>query len=390
MKIGVSAFAGDCGKSEITQYMKQLFKLLPLESYDDEFILFMTHADRKHFGLDHPRVTVVAFPDWMGKSVANIIWHLLMLPLLLAAYHCDCVFLPAANRCLSWWYGVPSVGTVHDISSFHTKGRYNPIREFYASRVLPLFMRQLTQVIAVSQATRRDLEQNTNIESTRIDVIYNGTDLDRFRPRQKSLAIQRVRQKHNIRTPYILYTARLEHPSKNHIRLLQAFAQLKNEQDLPHDLVLAGSPWYGSDAIYAAAGDLRIARFVHFPGFVSQQDLPDLYAAADLFVFPSLFEGFGLPLLEAMASATPLCASNVASIPEIVQNAGLLFNPQSSDDIAQSIARLAGDAQLRDRLVDRALKQARRFSWNDSASQVLQSCHTAADVDKHIQSIVSG
>ena len=142
-------------------------------------------------------------------------------------------------------------------------------------------------------------------------------------------------------------------------------------------MILAGSAWYGAEAIYAAVRDLGLAEYVSFSGFVADSELPDLYAGADLFAFPSLFEGFGIPLLEAMSSGTPLCASNVASIPEVVQDAGLLFDPTSIADIKQAIARLTSDTELRNDLVKRGFQQSKNFSWDDSAAQVLQICHVA-------------
>ena len=184
-------------------------------------------------------------------------------------------------------------------------------------------------------------------------------------------------QKYNISVPYILYTARLEHPGKNHVRLLEAFADLKRKKEIPHHLILAGSPWLGAEAIYAAARDLGISEHVIFAGFVPNEELPDLYAGADLFAFPSLFEGFGIPLLEAMASGTPVVASNVASIPEVVQDAGLLFDPSKTEEIQYAIARLSNDIDLRENLVELGLQQSQRFSWDDSARQVWEICHAA-------------
>ena len=377
MKIGVSAFAGDAGKSGISQYMKNIFKRLPELSSGDEYVMFMSKSDREHFDFEHESVRIVALPDWCGHAVVNIFWHLICLPLMLALYRCDCVFLPAGNRRLAWWYGVPSIGTVHDLSQLHVKAKYDPFRMFYCKKVLPFLIRRLDRVIAVSGATRLDLEQYAGVNHELIDVVYNGADLERFKPHDKALATQRVQQKHGINTPYILYTARLEHPGKNHVRLLEAFANLKREEQIPHQLILAGSPWFGAEAIYAAARDLGISEYVIFAGFVPDEELPDLYAGADLFAFPSLFEGFGIPLLEAMASGTAVCASNVASIPEVVQDAGLLFEPTKTREIQYAIARLIDDVELRKNLVNLGLQQSQRFSWDDSAKQVWDICHAA-------------
>ena len=380
MKIGISSFAGDAGKSGISQYMINIFKRLPELSSEDEFVLFMTRSDREYFETGQSRVKVVAYPDWIGSPVVNILWHLIWLPVALAKHGCDCVFMPAGNRRLGWWYGVPSISTVHDLSQLHVEGKYDPFRMFYIKRVLPRMMKRLDHIVAVSKATRRDLEAHVGIDPERIDVVYNGADLESYQPQNKTEAAKRVRQQLDLDTPYILYTARLEHPGKNHVRLIKAFAQLKNETGIPHQLVLAGSPWYGAEAIYAAVRSFGIEQHVCFPGFVPNEELPSLYAAADLFVFPSLFEGFGIPLLEAMASGTPLCASNVASIPEVVRDAGLLFDPANVDEIQHAMGTLLADRKLRTRMVKRGLHQASLFSWDDSARQLLSIIHAVSEL----------
>lgn len=382
MKIGISAFAGDSGKSGISQYMKNIFKRLPELSERDEYVMFMSKSDREHFEVKHERVKVISFPDWFGHPVINIFWHLVCLPVMLAAYRCNCVYLPAGNRRLAWWYGVPSIGTVHDLSQLHVKEKYDPFRMYYCKKILPFLMRRLDRVISVSEATRRDLEEYADVDSRVIDVVYNGADLKHFNHTDKESATQRVQRKYEITEPYILYTARLEHPGKNHVRLLEAFAALKQEKEIPHHLILAGSPWFGAEAIYATAQKLGVSEYVIFAGFVPNEELPDLYAGADLFAFPSLFEGFGIPLLEAMASGTPVVASNVASIPEVVQDAGVLFEPTNPRDIQHAIARVSKDAELRASLVELGLQQSARFSWDDSARRVWEICHAAVSAKR--------
>lgn len=374
MKTGISAFAGDGGKSGISQYMKHVFLRMPRLSPEDNYVLFMTRSDRNFFNINHPRVEIVTVSDWFGTPVVNILWHLLVLPVLLARHQCDCVYLPAGNRRLAWWYGLPSIGTVHDLSQLHVEQKYDPMRMFYATRILPRMMRRLTHVISVSQSTKKDLVEHAGINPERIDVVYNGADLERYKPTLKMEGRRLANDKFHVSAPYILYTARLEHPGKNHIRLLEAFARLKRETGLPHHLVLAGSPWYGADAIYAASRDFGVENSVCFTGFVDDTDLPALYAGADLFVFPSLFEGFGIPLLEAMASGTPVCASRVASIPEVIRDAGLLFDPLDEADIFEAMRRLIVDEALRIDLVSRGLRQSSLFSWDDSARQVVNLC----------------
>jgi len=249
---------------------------------------------------------------------------------------------------------------------------------FYIMRVLPRMMRRLTRVISVSESTQRDLESFAGVDPGRIRVVYNGADLKRFITRDRTAARAVVSEELGLPDDFLLYLARLEHPGKNHVRLLEAFDRLKRETGLPHKLVLVGSRWNGAELIEAKVKELGLEKDVIFPGFVPNETLPALYAAADALVFPSLFEGFGIPVLEAMACGTPVCASNVSSIPEVVGNAGLLFDPLDPQAIADAMGRILQDQDLRKQLTEAGLTQAARFTWEDAAAQVLEELMRAA------------
>jgi glycosyltransferase involved in cell wall biosynthesis len=375
MRIGISAFAGDGGKSGISQYMINIFRRLPDMGPDDEFVMFMAASDCEFLDPQHSRVHVVSFPDWLAKPGINILWHLFLLPWYLWRHGCELVFMPAGNRRLAWWYGVPSIGTVHDLSQLHVPAKYDRLRMFYVVRMLPRLMRRLDHVISVSKATRRDLVSFAGVDPQRISVIHNGADLRRFSPQNRAKASQQLRQEFGLTGPYILYIARLEHPGKNHVALIEAFARLKRERQIPHRLVLPGGEWNGAETIYQAAHESGVEDQIDFLGFVPNDILPALYAGADLFVFPSLFEGFGIPLLEAMASGTPVCAADVSSIPEVVGDAGLLFDPTDSSQIGDCIAHLLDDKALYAELAMRGLQQATHFSWDNATRDIVALCH---------------
>jgi glycosyltransferase involved in cell wall biosynthesis len=285
--------------------------------------------------------------------------------------------MPAGNRRLAWSYGVPSVGTVHDFSQLHVPQKYDAARMFYIMRVLPGMMRRLTRVISVSESTRRDLESFARIPGESIRVIYNGADLKRFAPRSRAEARAGLPAGLNIPERYVLYIARLEHPGKNHVRLLEAFAALKRTTDLPHKLVLVGGRWNGAEVIEARVKELNLGNEVVFPGFLPNEAIPALYAAADAFAFPSLFEGFGIPVLEAMASGTPVCAANASSLPEVVGDAGLLFDPKDVTAMADCLARLLTDKALRERLIAAGIERAARFTWDEAAEATLAELQAA-------------
>jgi glycosyltransferase involved in cell wall biosynthesis len=377
MKLGISAFAADGGKSGISQYMINVLQRLPRLDPAVRCVIFVPAAERTLFEPVTAGSEIVTVPDWMAHPVASILWHLCLYPLLLQRHHCDCAFLPAGNRRLGMWYGVPSVSTIHDLSQLHVEGKYDPLRMFYIERILPLMMQRLTRVVSVSKSTRRDLVEHARILPERIRVAHNGADLRAFAGTEHARAKETIAAEMGIDAPFILYTARLEHPGKNPVRLLEALALLKQRGRLSRKLVLAGSPWNGAEVIDASIAQLGLTDDVILTGFVENRLLPELYAAAEVFVFPSLFEGFGIPLLEAMAAGTPVCAANVSSIPEVVGDAALLFDPRNADDIARQLERLLHDTSLRQQLVARGRQQAQLFSWDDAASGVLQQCYEA-------------
>ena len=377
MKIGISAFAADGGKSGISQYMINVLQRLTRLDPAVSCIIFVPAAERALFEPATAGSEIVTVPDWMAHPVASILWHLLLYPVLLKRHHCDCAYLPAGNRRLGLWYGVPSVSTIHDLSQLHVEGKYDPLRMFYIRRVLPFMMQKLTRVVSVSESTRRDLVEHAGIRPERIRVAHNGADLSGFAATSRPGARETIARELGIDGPFILYTARLEHPGKNHVRLLEALVLLKERGRLTHRLVLAGSRWNGAEVIEERIGELGLTNDVTLAGFVENRLLPELYAAADVFVFPSLFEGFGIPLLEAMAAGTPVCAASVSSIPEVVGDAALLFDPVNPADIAVQLDRLLQDAALRQDRVARGRRQVQRFSWDDAASGVLRQCHEA-------------
>jgi glycosyltransferase involved in cell wall biosynthesis len=378
MKIGISAYATDSGKSGISQYAANIIGRLPALGPEHQYTVFINNADADWARSWHPDLEIVSFPDWTANPVASIFWHLTAFPAQLRRHQCEVVFMPAANRRLGWRYGIPSVGTVHDFSQLHVPQKYDALRMFYIMRVLPRMMRRLTRVISVSESTQRDLESFAGVDPGRIRVVYNGADLKRFITRDRTAARAVVSEELGLPDDFLLYLARLEHPGKNHVRLLEAFDRLKRETGLPHKLVLVGSRWNGAELIEAKVKELGLEKDVIFPGFVPNETLPALYAAADALVFPSLFEGFGIPVLEAMACGTPVCASNVSSIPEVVGNAGLLFDPLDPQAIADAMGRILQDQDLRKQLTEAGLTQAARFTWEDAAAQVLEELMRAA------------
>ena len=376
VRLGVACFASDGGRSGIGQYLINVVRRLPELAPADEFVLFAPRRDAALWaGL--PGGTKVEYvDDRFDAPLPSLLWHSAVLPRRLRSHGCDVVFLPAGNRRLGVRYGVPSVATVHDLSQLHVPGKYDAVRMFYATRVLPALIGRQDRVVTVSSSTRADVLERTCIAAEHVSVVPNGVDLSRYSVSGSRNAPQ-VSARLGLDHPYLLYVARLEHPGKNHVTLLEAYARLRSE-GVRHKLVLAGPRWNGAEAIDAAVARLGLAGHVVFTGFVAGEELPGLYAGASAFVFPSLYEGFGIPLLEAMASGTPACVANTSSLPEVAGDAALLFDPRDPCDIADAMHRLVTDDVLRARLRARGLQRCKEFTWERSAQGVLDACRSAA------------
>lgn len=294
------------------------------------------------------------------------------------------------------WMPKPYLVTTHDMSTLlfgSQSGYHSNLRRFYLRRGLL----RADRVITVSIATRRDVETVLGIPPSRIRVIYNAPDPIfcqlRF-PRAtsnghestRSPEIQRVLDRYRIQYPFLLYVGRTN-PQKNIPRLVEAFAVMRGEiRDHPMygdlRLIIIGDEIARHPALRHAVIQSRVEDSVRFLGFVPIETLRSLYQAASAFVFPSLYEGFGLPPLEAMACGTPVVCSNVSALPEVVGSAAVVVNPENVFDIARGMKEVLLDENLRADLIKRGFEQARQFSWDRGARQVLEAYQEVASYKK--------
>jgi glycosyltransferase involved in cell wall biosynthesis len=227
-------------------------------------------------------------------------------------------------------------------------------------------LRQADGIIAVSQSTKRDLIKYLRIKPEKIIVAYAGFDSDLFRFQREPNEISEVKKKYGIDQQYILFAATLE-PRKNLTRLLDAFALLQKRGWTRHKLVVTGKKGWLYRNIFHKIRELELEREVIFTGYVPRQDLAGLMAGADVFVYPSLYEGFGIPPLEAMACGTPVIVSNTSSLPEVVGDAGVQVNPYSPAQIADAIYQITSEDAIRQAMRKDSLEQAKKFSWEKTA-----------------------
>lgn len=260
---------------------------------------------------------------------------------------------------------VPTVLTVHDLVFRHLPEHHKFLNRWYLNLTLPLYCRRATHIIAVSEWTRSDLIAAYGLPPEKVTVIHEAAD-PRFRPQSRD-AVTRVRARYGLPGRYLLFVGTIE-PRKNLSRLLSAFEAIRAE-GLTDGLVVVGKRGWLTTDFFTRLALSPAKDSVFLPGYIPDEDLAAVYAGAQTLVFPSLYEGFGLPVLEAMACATPVLTSDASSMPEIAGEAALTFDPRSVEEMAESIRRVLSDSELRDRMRERGLDRAARFSWERTAKE---------------------
>ena len=300
-----------------------------------------------------------------------MLWHLFVLPFWIRRHRRDFdgFVICAANRRVCAWYPLPTAATVHDLANFHIPGKYSRSRMFYLAHVLPFFAKKAQHLVAVSGATKADMVKYWHVAPERVTVLYNGLRDER------DVSDARGVSSHNsqLLTPNsqhssLLYISRIEHPGKNHVRLIEAYSRLPRETAEAHPLVIVGSDWKDAEVVHKAAAKSPHADLIRFTGFADGEELESIWGEAGFYVFPSLFEGFGLSLIEAMARGVPCACSNNGSLGEIAGDVAITFNPESVDDMAAALTRLFGEPEAeRAARVARGLEHMKKFSWPDHA-----------------------
>jgi glycosyltransferase involved in cell wall biosynthesis len=300
---------------------------------------------------------------WLSR-----LWHRLQLPIpanwitgpIDLLHSPDFTLPPVAGR-------TRTLLTVHDLSFVRDPDSAVPVLRDYLNRAVPRSVARADHVLADSAATRDDLVELYQTPLEKITVLYSGVN-DSFRPIRDPALLAAVRQRYGLGAdPYVLAVGTLQ-PRKNYVRLIRAFAQL----DQPGlRLVIVGGRGWMFDSIFSEVGRLGLEGRVLFPGFADDADLPALYSAARVLAYPSLYEGFGLPILEAFACGTPVVTSTASCLPEVAGDAALLVAPEDEAALAGALSRAVCDDSLRADLVRRGFERLKHFSWEASARQLV-------------------
>ncbi len=372
MKLFVSCIPYDEGKSGISVYVREVVRELCRQGHELTLLCEPEGgppSSAAETDAQERVPPVIHAPRWTRRPVLSMLWHLLVLPFWIRRHRkeFDGFVICAANRRVCAWYPLPTTATVHDLANFHIPGKYSRLRMFYLAHVLPFFAKRAQRLVAVSGATKADMVKYWQCREEDVTVLYNG------------LSGKSGKSGISGKSGNILYISRIEHPGKNHVRLIEAYGRLPRAVAEAHPLVIAGADWKDAETVHAAAAASPHAAFIRFTGFVPEGGMERLWDEAGFYVFPSLFEGFGLSLVEAMARGIPCACSNNGSLGEIAGDAAITFDPESVGEIAAALERLLGEPEP-----ERAVRIARgrewimRFSWADHAAGLVKLLEGAA------------
>ena len=346
----------------IGTYVRNLLRHLARQDARNEYVVFCRPADREYVAELGGNIRPV-----VESAPAYSIREQYRLPLALRreridVFHAPHYVLPPLTPCRS-------VVTIHDCIHLMFP-QYLPGRlaHAYARGVLWAAVRRSDRILTVSEASKRDILRFFSVSAGKVEVIPNGID-ERFRLVPSDEEIARVRERYLLHDPFLLYAGNIK-PHKNLERLIEAFHLLRQRGHEHLRLLIIGNEVSKYPTLRRMVHHFKLHAYVRFLGFVPDQMLAVLYRLADVFVFPSLYEGFGLPPLEAMASGTPVVTSNVSSLPEVVGDAALLIDPYDTGSIAGAIERILSDPALREDLVRRGQARAREFSWERSVARI--------------------
>ena len=370
--INATRIAIDCTPARqqsggIGRYVRELTAALPALDQTTSYRLFVSGASKP---LPPPPAANFIWkptpipPRWLAR-----VWHRARMPIPIEDFTGQIDLFHATDFVLP--PTLPSTRTlltVHDLSFVRVPPAASPPLRAYLNRVVPRSVKMADHILADSQATKDDLQELYDTAADKITVLYSGVS-SRFQPVADEARLDQVKTKYGLTGLDYLLSVGTVQPRKNYSRVIRALASLR-QQGCDLRYVIAGGKGWLEDEMRQTIAETKLGDAVHLLGFVDDDDLPALYSAARMLVMPSLYEGFGLPILEAMACGIPVIASNLSSLPEVVGEAGILVDPLDIDAIRDAILRIESDSRRRAFLIDAGRRQAKQFTWEKSARRL--------------------
>lgn len=376
MRVGVDVRCAYGRKTGVGYYTYHLLKaLFRLDAHNEYLLFFNSLKERPEAIFQGENLSLVQPPFRLPNRVLHFFWRYLDFPAIerfigpVEVFH-------SPNYQLIPTKSAATVITVYDLSFLKFPEVTMLTAKLHYARKIFDYVQGADLVIAISENTKSDLLELTKITEDKISVIPGACD-EKFRPIDDPHRLEEVKERYGIQNDYILFVGTIE-PRKNLVRLLKAYHRIRD--DIEAQLLLVGTKGWRDREIYETYDQLRLSGRVKFLGYVPEQDLPYLYSGALFFVYPSIYEGFGLPPLEAISCGCPVISSRVSSLPEVLGEAAIYVDPEDEHQISEAILRLRGNPLERQRLSELGIAQAKKFSWEASAKMTLQVYEKAREL----------
>ena len=366
MRIGIDiSFVIDDNRVGVGQYIYNLLKNIAKLDTENTYYLYTNMEISQEFYRIGKNFKVIVKKN---RFLTRVLWLQFILPGLLKQdnidlLHAPCHVSPARLHC-------PLVITYHDMASWLFPEKFELFHRMAYQLLVPALTRRADRLIAVSESTKRDIVKLFKIAEDKITVVTEGANAF-FKPVTDSALLKKIKEKYSLPEKYFLYVGMFE-PRKNIPSIIEAFRRLKDKCILEHKLVLVGKKGWMYKEIFNTVKSLKLASDVIFTGYISDYELPLVYSGAEIFIFPSAYEGFGLPILEAMSCGLPVITSNISSMPEVSKGAALLVNPGVLEEIADAMEKIINDKPLKEAMIKKGLEEAKKYSWEKAAKETLE------------------
>jgi len=366
MKIAINTLLLYKTKVGMGKYIVELVNRVPKKDKRNKYLLYVSRDNRHFFNLSSDNIEIKEIPRIFSNPFLKIFWEQCFLPFYIWKNNVDLYHAPGFVLPFFRINKVPFLMTVADMTFFSHPQHHKTIKNIYFKHMIPFSLKKAEKVITISENTKKDVIEQTNTVPSKIKSILLGVDkifLDKKNSRDK-----KVLDKYNIKKPYILFVGMLE-PRKNIKGLIEAFYLVQNKHD--NDLIIVGKKGWMYQDIFKLVKKLKLEGEVIFTGYLPDEDLPSLYSNATCFVYPSFYEGFGIPIVEAMACGCPVITSNNSSMREVAGEAAILVNPYNVEEIKDAIEKVIYNPKEKKRLQKLGFQNVKRFNWDKMAEETI-------------------
>ena len=366
MRIGISGYVGNhltgIGRVLIN-ILSELARLYP----EDKYVLFRNFDFKEYDCLaQYQNIDIVDIPYTKMSGLKNILWHQWLFQKLLKKHKCDIAYIP--NFTLLLWKAVPTIVTIHVLIEYNVPDKFSKVRMFYRKRICdPLMAKRSDSILTVSKSSKSDIVKYLHQNPSKISVTPNAVDHNIFRKYSNNEILSTLSKYRLEYKDYFLFVGTIDYPGKNIKTVLDAFFDLKSQGRIDKKLVIVGKDGYNSEVIYNTVNSSPYKGDVIFTGYLPDEDLPKLYAGSCIMLYLSLYEGFGLPVLEAMSCATPVICSNTSCFPEVVGELDVCVPPTDVRMVEAKIREMIYNESYGKILAEKCYQKAQEYSWEASA-----------------------